>query len=447
MITLFIVPAFCICLYSCANEEKGGGVNATTDVSPSEMYISKIIECLNHSEGILDDIVLAADAAAARLAVGGRIYVTDDETIFRTGKEETSFVEGGGYSYPMHKDWGGFVAEACDRAGGLRFIKPVPITGTLTEHDVVLAGTLELNPESQIKQLKSYKDSGALVILFGSRDSQVAKYADNIIENGLATGIVPVMDIGTDKPIGPVGGIANIINSWTFTAELVAALTRCGKMPALWQSMFVPDAAPRNEKIGDYIFHPDMKIEPVNPGNLGRQYITALQDFMGKIKLYEMARFSEAGKLCAETISGGKKVVAGIIGHFMTSQLRMPGYPDIFSISDNKYGSEQLEGILESGDVWLHVGYSYYPERELKYSRKVGAKTICVFAPGPTDIGEGWPVKADMSLIDIYIDPYWKHGDAVVEVPGYDVRIIPPSGVVMISCYWMLIGETMASLK
>ena len=52
-------------------------------------------------------------------------------------------------------------------------------------------------------------------------------------------------------------------------------------------------------------------------------------------------------------------------------------------------------------------------------------------------------LSPDMSLIDIYIDPYWKHGDSVVEVPGYDTKIIPPSGVMMITCYWMLIGETM----
>ena len=190
-----------------------------------------------------------------------------------------------------------------------------------------------------------------------------------------------------------------------------------------------------------------MKIEPVEPGNLGRQYTSALQDFFGKIKTNELARFREAGKLSAETISGGRKVVASLIGHFMSSQRRMPGYPEIFTIRENEYGSEQLEGILESGDVWLHVGYSYYPERELNYAREVGAKTICVFTPGPTDIGEGWPVDADMSLIDIYIDPYWKHGDAVVNVPGYDVNIIPPSGVMMISCYWMLIGETMGVLE
>ena len=67
--------------------------------------------------------------------------------------------------------------------------------------------------------------------------------------------------------------------------------------------------------------------------------------------------------------------------------------------------------------------------------------------PGPKIFGEGAPVEIDMSLIDISIDPYWKQGDAVVEAPGYDTKIIPPSGVVMVTCYWMIVGETMRHLS
>lgn len=439
LIGLVILMSF----YGCAEEEK----EVSMAVTPGEIYISKVIECLKHSEGILEDMAQAADNAAARIANGGRIFITDDETIFRTGEEETKVVTGGGYSYPMHEVWGGFVAEACDRAGGLRHIQPVPVKGELTDRDVILVGTLELKPDAQLKQLRSYKDNGTLLIVFGSHDSKAAGIADYIIDNGLEPGIVPVMSTGSNKTIGPIAGIANVINMWVFTSELVAALTREGKMPALWQSMFVPGAAPRNERIGEFMFHPDMKITPVEPGVLGHQYITTVKGFFEKIKMNELEKFREAGKLCAEAISVGGKVVASLIGHFMNSQRRMPGYPNVFTIRENEYGSEQLEGVLEKDDVWLHVGYSYYPERELKYAREVGAKTACVFTPGPTDIGEGYPVDADMSLIDIYIDPYWKHGDAVVEVPGYDTKIIPPSGVVMISCYWMLIGETMAELK
>jgi len=418
-------------------------------VSPSEVFITKIIECMDHSAGLLDVMAEAADAAAARVVEGGRIYVMDDETIHRTGEEKVKLMPGGGFEYPMHEDWGGFVAEACDRAGGLRHIQPVPIRGELTDKDVVMVGTLDLHPEDQYKQLSSYKDKGALIIVFGSRKSRIADLADFLIDNGLEAGLVPVMDVGRDGKIGPIAGIANVINMWAYTAEFVAAVTRQGKMPTLWQSMFVPGAAKRNEKIGEYMFHPDMRIMPVEPRNLGSQYIREVKSYLEKIRANELSKFPEAGKLCAGAISGGNKVVAGIIGHFMSSQRRMPGFPEgLFKIVENEYGSEQLKKAgLGKGDVWFHIGYSMYPERELKYAKEVGAKTVCVFTPGPIDIGEGWPVEPDLSLIDVYIDPYWKHGDAVVEVPDYDIKILPPSGVVMSTCYWMIIGETLAALS
>ncbi len=439
---LLIFSAIIIIFCGCAKENSEESMTA----SPGGIYISKVIECANYSESLLDNMAEAADAAASRIVNGGHVFVTDDETIFRTGEEKTKIMPGGEYSYPMHEDWGGFVAEACDRAGGLRHIQPVPVMGELTDMDVVLAGTLELDPEEQMKQLMTYKNAGALVIVFGSGNSKAAGIADYIIANGLEPGIVPVMNIGKNETIGPIAGIANVINMWAFIAEFVAAVTRHGEMPTLWQSMFVPGAASRNEPLGEFMFHPNLRIMPIEPGVLGRQYIIAVKGFLEKIKTNELSKFREAGKLCARAISKDSKVVASLIGHFMTSQRRMPGYPNIFTLRENEYGSEQLEGILEKGDVWLHVGYSYYPERELKFAKKIGAKTVCVFTPGPTDIGEGNPVDADMSFIDIYINPYWKHGDAVVDVSDYDTKIIPPSGVVMISCYWMLIGETLAEL-
>ncbi|MBT4482628.1 MAG: hypothetical protein HOC71_03010, partial [Candidatus Latescibacteria bacterium] len=184
----------------------------------------------------------------------------------------------------------------------------------------------------------------------------------------------------------------------------------------------------------------------VEPGNLGRQYISTVRGYLSSIRENELGLFERAGKLCAETIRAGNKVVASVIGHFMVAQFRMPSYPDIFTIKANEYGRDYLEGIIEKGDTWLHVGYSYTPEEELKLAKEIGANTVCVMTPGPTEVGEGAPVAPDMNNVDIYIDPYWKHGDSVVEVPGYDTKILPPSGVVMITSYWMVIGETLNSM-
>ena len=428
-----------------SGEEKAPSEFPDKSDSPAGMYVSSIISRLNFSESIVSDISDAAEAAAQCAVQGGKIYVTDDETVSRTGEEETQLYKGGEMEYPMHEDWGGFVAEACDRAGGLRHIQPVPLNNDVKEHDIVLVGTVDLKPEEQADQIAVLKDKGALVIVFGSRESEIATLGDYLIDNGLAAGFIPVIKID-EKMIGPTAPMANVINKWLFTAEYAAALTRAGKMPTFWQSMLMPGAAARNKRIEKSVYHTDMNIAPVQPGVSARQYISEVRGYLVKIQENELNLFSQAGAKCAQTIKSGNKVVASVIGHFMEAQLRMPDFPDIFTILTTEFGRESLEGVLDKGDMWLHVGYSYTPEQELLYAQEIGAGTICVLTPGPTVVDEGTPVAPDMNLIGLYIDPYWKIGDSVVEIPGYDTKIIPPSGVVMISSFWMIIGETMKNL-
>jgi uncharacterized phosphosugar-binding protein len=437
---IFLV--FAIALFGCSKKD-----SKVTTPGPSGEYISKVIESLNHTETILPDMKKAADDAASRWVDGGHLYITDDETFERTGKEAVKMFPGGGANYPMREDWGGFVAEACDRAGGFRQIQPVPVDGKLTAKDVVLAGTVELKPEAQADYLKKLKETGALIIVFGSKKAKSAAMGDYLIDNGLDAGLVPVMTVGKDKTIGQTALMANVINMWTFSAELIAAVNRLGKMPTLWQSMFVPGAADRNFRIEKMEFDPQVKVQPVEAGVLGLQFVKSARSDLENIKNNELDKFAQAGKLCAETIKSGNKVVASLVGHFMVAQMRMPDYPNLFTVKANEYGADYLKPILNKGDVFLHVGYSYTPVEELSLARQVGAKTIAVFTPGPTKIGEGTPVAPDMNQVDIYIDPYWKHGDSVVEVPGYDTKVIPVSGVVMITAYWMILGETVKNME
>ena len=45
---------------------------------------------------------------------------------------------------------------------------------------------------------------------------------------------------------------------------------------------------------------------------------------------------------------------------------------------------------------------------------------------------------------DLNLSGCWPFGDALVDVPGYDISILPPSGVVQAAAYWMLVAETAA---
>lgn len=415
-------------------------------LSPAEDFGREVIRSLDHALGNLAAITAAADSAATRLVSGGRIYVTDDETIFRTGTEKTTLYESGGYQYPMHEDWGGFVAEACDRAGGLRHIQPVPVDGKVGPKDVILVGTLDLRADAQIEHIRSLRRQGALVVLFGSGQSRLARAADFLVDNGLPPGVNHSIRLPGGLKTGPVAGIANVANMWAFTAELVAASTRRGKMPTMYQSMMVVGAARRNQEAGAGWFYPNLTVQPIPAGELGRRFLEKTKGYMTQILDTELRQFQEAGKLCSEAINSKRKVVASVIGHFMTTQTRMPGYLPIFDVIANQYGAESLRGRLQSADVWVHVGYSFYPLEEINYVRSTGAKLMGVLSPGPTAMREGTPVDIDTSLFDVYIDPYWRFGDGAIEIPGYDVAIIPVSGVVMISTFWMILSETAARL-
>ena len=433
----------CVLLTSCGNGEESVQQQPGA-IHPSAAYLNSIIDCLTFTGSHIDDVIEAADKAAARLVGGGQLYITDDESLKLSGEDHERISESG-VAYTIHENSGGFVAEACDRAGGFGAIKPLPDDWQVNGNDVVMIGTLDLAPDEQASQIALLRDSGALVILFGSKESYAASSADYLIDNGLGAGLNDTFTID-GAATGPVAGVANIANMWTFSAELVGALTRSGKMPTMWQSMFVPGAEARNERIGASPFEREITVKPVPPGVPGRQYVTTVQGYLENIRDNELPKFAETGPLCASTITQGNKVVCWLIGHFMTSQERMPDFPALFMNLEHTDPLGQIREHLDRNDVLLHIGYSYYPEQGLKAAREIGAKTVCIMTPGPKVSGEGEPEQPDMSLIDILIDPYWKHGDAVVEIPGYDTKIIPPSGVVMATCYWMILCETQQAL-
>ena len=370
----FLVTAAFLSAYGCNNKE-------IAPMRPAEKFIGSVLECVNYTDTHIGSMTRPAEEAAKRLVQGGRIFITDDESLFLSGDDKVRVSEAG-VVYTIHDQSGGFVAEACHRAGGLGFLEPLSDEVNLTAADVVLIGTLDLHPEEQRAHITAIKQKGTLVIVFGSGKSSIAPMADFVIDNGLGAGLAPVFDIGSYKPTGPLAGIANIINMWTFTSELVSACTREGKMPTLWQSMFVPGAEARNERIGKSVFEADIHVDPVEPQVLGRQYVAAVRGFFEKIRTNELPDFQNAGKMCADTISHGNNVVTYLIGHFMTSQSRMPDFPDVFTVLDQTNIPEQIDEKLHQGDVLLHVGYSYYPEGILKKARERSAKTICIMTPG-----------------------------------------------------------------
>jgi uncharacterized phosphosugar-binding protein len=423
VLTIVIAAVMALCI--------GSGMSYG-EQSPADQYITTMIDCIEHTQSILPGITAVADSAAHRSVNGGRIYVTDDEEL-------------------AYEELGGFVSEATARAGGMIYNKRLGDTSEITANDIVLVATIDLAPEAQKEQIAELKEQGALVVVFGSDEAAVADEGDFLLTNNLGAGSVPVIDLGDGEATGPAANLANVINMWVFTSEYAGALTRLGKMPAFYQSIFVKGSAERNAMYSGKQFHDDMEVEPVEAGVLGMQYSDTVKGYFERMREEQLDNIAEAGEVCADAIKGGDDVILGVIGHFMKSQFRMPEAPDFFDVNAEEYGDAYLADKLEEGDVWLHVGYSYTPVREIDYADEVGATIIAAFTPGPQR-GPGEyetyeVIEPDYDKIDIYINPYWKHGDAIVEIPGYDVNVCPPSGVVMVTTLWMVISETEAQIQ
>jgi hypothetical protein len=87
---------------------------------------------------------------------------------------------------------------------------------------------------------------------------------------------------------------------------------------------------------------------------------------------------------------------------------------------------------MPQGGYFVFLGYVGVYLDLWRYVRRAGATAAWIVSPLPTGVGFGqWG--------DVVIDQHWRIGDCAVEAPGYDMRILPPSGIAQIFIYETLI--------
>jgi hypothetical protein len=204
----------------------------------------------------------------------------------------------------------------------------------------------------------------------------------------------------------------------------------------MYLSAFVPGSNARNGRLSQYRFHPDLELEPIPRGKLGKEYLDYIAQSIAQIKATEILAVKQASVVAAEAIEKGKHAYLVIMGHMPPRIVGAYGDPSVFSpISLSPQNAKEM---LQPGDFVAFIEYCGIPRAILSAVKKVGANIAWV----------GVPVDDDLRYpdLDIFIYPYWKFGDFSVEVPGYDVKILPPSGVLQSIVYWLLSGEITALL-
>jgi len=378
--------------------------------SPAERYYDIVEEGVAHSRRQLPAITASAEKAAKLFVAGGDIYAD--------GSQEQ------------------FDVEARNRAGGLMALKWLPNNqgDTPAGGDVVLYGVRGKFTEEDLKKIGRWRADGVYVVVFGTKEllKQGKAGPRVIIDSGKMPGLR--VDAGGERKLVPVDTVINTINLWVWTGELASACTRLGKMPVYYQSYSRPGGIARARKYSGKRFHDDLEIRPIAPGVLGRGYLANVSKYLAAFNRTELPKLRKAARWLRDTES--KDFAATItIGHLFPGHFQDPRAPQMSAFHRSDIFKQGKSPYSERHFVFF-CGYQSAPEEAIGPAIEQGFKLVYVSVEDSD--------KAKRADNIIYLNPSWPLSDGCVSVPGYDVPILPASGVVNATIYWALLAECLS---
>jgi hypothetical protein len=301
---------------------------------------------------------------------------------------------------------------------------------------VMFAWDAEPKPDD-LKRLNESREKGVFVIGFGAkRSSKLAGHiaaCDAWIDSGSGDDDRVVV-LETGRKVGKTEHFTNAVNGWMLTGEFVSALTRQGKMPTMWKSWGIADGHAWSDRYFTKMqFHDDLQIPPVATGELGRQYVERIRYMVERLKRTELTRLETmAAKIEAELTAGRKTMVASA-GHMVMNYV---GRFDDALWAENHELHDNVESQMKEFEkktpdralvVRLDANGLHRSVHEL-FQRKQ-QRVLLITAENPRTEFE---IPASY---DSRVDPGFTFGDACVQVDGYPIRILPPSGVMQIAAY------------
>jgi hypothetical protein len=379
-------------------------------------YLAAILAGVEGLRPRLPVISEAADQVAGHLAAGGRLLLASARPDFTSE---------------------GFV-----RSGGLMLAEEWRPHTRLAPDDTVILGWSGAPPDQELELLRDLRASGALIVGIGPA---AWAGADSALGAGLFLESSLPLPEAVTAPFGgegyPLISLQNLVVLWAFTGEIVAALTRIGRMPAMYQSVLVAGARDRNAQFVGSRFHHTHQVPAIPPGQVGGDYLDAIGAILRALIEEEARAIERVGAVCAEVFDAGRVIHAGMISHFPVHQHGAPGDPlymrRLGALDGESPSVAELERELQSGDLFFFLGYYRRPTQAYRAARRAGARIVEVITGDGAD---------DPPQPDYVIRPKWPFGDAVTRVPGYDVEILPSSGIVQAAIYWAVVAAIWQAL-
>ena len=134
----------------------------------------------------------------------------------------------------------------------------------------------------------------------------------------------------------------------------------------------------------------------------------------------------------ATTVRSGHTVYVSVVGHALGGHLprlkKETGYMQPLN-ADSPLGKD---------DFVFAIGYDDIFPKLVEETQKAEAGLAWSLTDYKTP-GTGGPDAIPPG--QVFINQRWALGDAVVTVPGYEIRILPPSGVISETILWMVLAE------
>jgi hypothetical protein len=171
---------------------------------------------------------------------------------------------------------------------------------------------------------------------------------------------------------------------------------------------------------------------------LGNAYVDKIQACLRSVCNQEMEAIEKVAQACVDVRRSGHRIYAYLISHFPVHQAGAPGDPKFMVplkvLRGETPDETELESKLQPGDLFFFLGYYRRPAKAYEIARALKCQIVEVIT------GTGAPALEGLEP-DYVIHPGWHYTDSLVPVLGYDVRILPASGIMQAAIYWVVLGE------
>jgi hypothetical protein len=166
-------------------------------------------------------------------------------------------------------------------------------------------------------------------------------------------------------------------------------------------------------------------MEPVQAGVAAGAYLDSIGKTLHEIHAQELGKIVSLGREMGRRPASNPALYIGgahMVNHEVVGDSKW--------LKEFKGHDERLTAALGSDGYLIDMGYyDGVPPAIWDAVRRAKAKAAWIVVPLP---GQNMDFK---QYGDVFINQHWDPGDAVVAMPGYDVRILPASGVAQLFIY------------